>query len=53
MNEDASGSSAAPRRRGLFGLVLALLSMIGLRVAPPRSTRMVERDGWFLDETDR
>jgi hypothetical protein len=53
MNQGDSPCSAAPRRRGFIGFLLALLSLVGLRAELPRPTRMVERDGWFLNDTDR
>jgi hypothetical protein len=35
------------------GFIATLLLLIGVRSAAPRPTGMVERDGWFLDASDR
>jgi len=39
-----------PGRRSFFA---SLLLLLGIALPERRSTRMVERDGWFLDASDR
>ena len=55
---DPRPAAPTPRRRGvlagaLAGLFAAALGALGLRARPRPPVRMVERDGWFLDASDR